>query len=109
MAKWIIAVYTDSADPAREAEFNEWYDQTHLPDVLKYPGITRATRYQNISPEGGPGNFLAIYEVESDDIEQTLAGLRDYLAELRAKGRYSDLLVRVSLATYQQISSRSRQ
>ena len=59
MAAWLLAVYTDCADPSREKEFNEWYDRTHLPDVLKIPGFVRATRYLNTDPDSGPGKFLA--------------------------------------------------
>ena len=108
MAKWLLVVYTDSADPLREAEFNEWYDKVHLPDVLPAPGLVRATRYVNTDPNPGPGKFLATYEIESDDIDKTMATLQERLAKLREQGRYSDLLVRVSMATYRQISSQTK-
>jgi hypothetical protein len=104
MAKWLLVVYTDCADPSREAEFNEWYDKIHLPDVLETPGIVRATRFVNNDPDAGPGKFLATYEIDSEDIDQTMTTLRERLAKLREAGRYSDLLVRVSLATYRQIT-----
>jgi hypothetical protein len=105
MAKWLLVVYTECADPSREAEFNEWYDKTHLPDVLETPGFVRATRYVNTDPEAGQGKFLATYEIETEDIERTMVTLRERLAKLRETGRYSDLLVRVSLAVYREISS----
>jgi len=105
MAKWLLVVYTDSADPSREAEFNEWYDKVHLPDVLPAPGLVRATRYVNTDPNPGLGKFLATYEIESEDIDKTMATIQEHLAKLKGQGRYSDLLVRVSLATYRQMSS----
>ena len=108
MAKWLLVAYTDSADPSREAEFNEWYDKTHLPDVMQSPGLVRATRYVNTDPEAGPGKFLATYEIESDDIDKTMATFQKRLAQLREQGRYSDLLVRVSMGIYRQISSFAR-
>jgi hypothetical protein len=108
MAKWLFVVYSDCADPSREAEFNEWYDQTHLPDVLNTPGFIRASRYINTDPNAGPGKYLAIYEIESEDIGQTMTTLGERLTKLKASGRYSDLLLRVSRATYRQISSRAR-
>ncbi len=104
MAKWLLVVYTDCADPSREAEFNEWYDKTHLPDVLETPGIVRASRFVNSDPDAGPGKFLATYEIDSEDIDQTMTTLRERLTRLREAGRYSELLVRVSLATYRQIT-----
>jgi len=53
MARYILVVESNCADPAREAEFNEWYDKTHLPDILETPGFVRATRYENTEPAAG--------------------------------------------------------
>ena len=41
MAKWLLVVGSNCADAARETEFNEWYEKTHLPDVLETLGIKR--------------------------------------------------------------------
>ena len=49
MGTWIVLVEASCADPAREDEFNEWYNQVHLPDVLETPGIVKALRYENIA------------------------------------------------------------
>ena len=108
MARWIVMGFTDCADPARDAEYNEWYDKIHVPDVLKAPGVMRATRYHNIDPEGGPGKYLSLLEIESDDIDQTIADLRAHLGRLQAAGRFTDLLVDVSFTAYRQLSSQSR-
>lgn len=32
MAKWLVAVDSNCSDPEREEEFNEWYNEVHLPD-----------------------------------------------------------------------------
>ena len=109
MAKWLLVVYTDSADPSREEEFNEWYDKIHLPDVLEVPGFIRATRYVNTDTNAGPGKFLATYEIESEDIDETMAALKETMAKKRQQGRFSDLLVVVSRPTYRQIGSLARQ
>ncbi len=41
MEKWYFAVYTNCLDASREKEFNEWYDNIHLPDVFEVPGFVR--------------------------------------------------------------------
>ncbi len=41
---WFYVVKTKSTDPAREAEFNAWYDDIDIPDVLAVPGFMRARR-----------------------------------------------------------------
>jgi hypothetical protein len=76
MTAYIQTVVT-TAVPGREDEFNRWYDDTHLPDVLQAPGFVAGRRYTLI----GPGSayrprFLAIYEIETEDLTATLETLR---------------------------------
>ena len=70
MERWLLTVESNSSDPAREKEFNEWYDNVHLPDVLRIPGIMRAARYENSNATEGQGKFLAFYEIETADAPQ---------------------------------------
>lgn len=108
MAKWLLVVESNCTDAAREAEFNKWYDQTHLPDVLETPGFVRATRYENTEPAEGKAKFLATYEIETDNIDRFLKTHNDNMAKKRAAGRISQLLVVVSRGFYKQTSSVSR-
>ena len=108
MAKWLQIIGTNCSDAAREAEFNEWYDKTHLPDVLETPGFIRATRYENTEPSEGEAKFLATYEIETSDIDKFMKAHADNMAKKRAAGRFSELLVGVSRGLYKQISSVSR-
>ena len=108
MGKWIVTVGSNCTDAAREAEYNEWYDKTHLPDVLETPGFVRATRYENTNPQEGEAKFLAIYEIETDDIDEFMKKNSENMAKKREAGRFSDLLKAVSHGLYRQISSVSR-
>lgn len=61
-------VKIDFADPTREAEFNRWYDEVHVPELLALPGFIRAWRLQ-VTDEGrgvgDPGQtYIAVYEIE---------------------------------------------
>ena len=108
MSKWILVVMTNCADAKREVEFNEWYNKTHLPDILEAPGFIRATRYENIDPQKGEAKFLAIYDIETDDINEVMKKHQDNMNRKRAAGRFSELLVRTSRGVYRQIASRSK-
>jgi len=108
MAKWLLIAKTNCADAAREAEFNEWYDKIHLPDVLETPGFIKATRYEDTKPVEGEAKFIATYEIEADDIDEAMETLEDNIDKKRAKGRMSELLELVSLCTYRQVSSLSK-
>ena len=48
-------------DPSWEDEFNEWYDQEHIPLRIAVPGFRSAQRYR----AGGTRNYLVIYEMDS--------------------------------------------
>jgi hypothetical protein len=104
MENWIVAVETNCNDPAREKEFNEWYDGVHLQDVLSIPGVVRASRYEDTNAAEGRGRFLALYEVETGDVLQIMAGLGEGMARWTEQGRVSELVTIVSASFYRQIT-----
>lgn len=69
-----------NAKPGRDDEFNEWYDTVHLADVLELPGVKAAQRFRlsEIQHREGqmPWGYMAVYEIETDDLGQTLSALR---------------------------------
>ncbi|MFC1981602.1 hypothetical protein ACFLVN_05120 [Chloroflexota bacterium] len=70
---WINTVELLLADPSREKELNEAYNNIHLPDILSSPGYQAARRYTIKEPRNGRGTYLAIYEIETDDMDKTMA------------------------------------
>jgi hypothetical protein len=63
----------------READFERWYVEQHLPDMLRMPGFVGAQRFR-IEPSGrgtAPSwKHLALYAAESDAPERLLDELR---------------------------------
>jgi hypothetical protein len=102
MDKWILVVGSNSSDPSKEKEFNDWYDNIHLPDVLEIDGFVGATRYENKEPGEGEAKFLAIYEIETDDIDDLMKRHGDNVSKKREQGRFSDLLEVVNRGIYRQ-------
>lgn len=74
MARYRQIVFTNPVE-GREGEFNRWYDEVHLPEVLAVPGFLSATRYAVTQPGGDiPSHrYVAIYEMEADDPDAVLA------------------------------------
>jgi hypothetical protein len=63
---------------AAEAEFNRWYDEVHVREVLTMPGFLTGQRFRLLGDDPAPQpRYLAAYEVESDDIAATLRMVRD--------------------------------
>jgi len=57
--------------PGKDAEYNDWYTNTHLHDLVKIPGIKSAQRFK-IAPQSAKGathQYLALYEIETDDLD----------------------------------------
>ena len=46
MELWVNLVETN-CDPAREDEYNDWYERMHIPDILQTAGFVRARRFVN--------------------------------------------------------------
>ncbi len=89
MAAYTMVVMTN-AKPGRDREFNDWYTNVHLPEVCQVPGIKAARRFEHSRslPEGGPETiqtgtkYLALYEIETDDIDSVVKGLMDSAATM---------------------------
>lgn len=65
-------VVLTNAVAGREAEFNDWYTNTHLPDVMAIPGVVSAERFELAEYQRNPQQpfrYLAIYEIETDDLK----------------------------------------
>ena len=63
----VMTVFVD-IDAEMDSDFNAWYDQEHVSDLLNMPGFLNAGRYQAL--KGGP-RYLACYELESVEALQT--------------------------------------
>jgi hypothetical protein len=57
-------------DPAHEEEYNAWYDEEHIPYLMKVPGVLRARRFRAL--EGEP-RYLALYDLSTPEIRRSEA------------------------------------
>lgn len=77
MAKHVFLALTSPTE-GQEDEYNAWYNEVHLPEILSVPGITSARRFRNkiVNAAGAAAwQYAAIYEVETDDLGGTLKAL----------------------------------
>ena len=80
LSKGILQVQSAAASAERDAEFSDWYTNTHIPQVLDIPGFSSARRFRvsdtaGIAPAPGTPTYLTIYEVEADDLAAPLQEL----------------------------------
>jgi hypothetical protein len=69
---WLYVVHTDVPDNIVD-EYNAWYDEEHLPRLVRVPGIVRARRY---AASVGHPRYLTAYELSERDAFSSPAGLQ---------------------------------
>jgi hypothetical protein len=66
----------------------------HVPDMLETPGMIRATRWVSASPkEKQYRKYLALYELETDDVNEFDKKVQVIGMATFQRGRFSDLPV----------------
>ena len=103
MATSILVVHSRPVE-GREDEFNSWYSDVHLPEVLRVDGFVTARRYRFVpaDEEEPPGGlpYLAVYEVADGRLEEARAALAAALERSRlavTEGRTPELAVSSAL------------
>ena len=64
----------------REAEYNDWYQNVHLKQVLALAGFKSAQRFRlalNMSQDRAAHPYLAIYEIETDDLAAVMQAVQN--------------------------------
>jgi hypothetical protein len=56
------------AMPGRDEDYERWYDDTHIPEMLQVPGFVAAQRFRIVKNIVGQTDFpyCTIYEMEGD-------------------------------------------
>jgi hypothetical protein len=90
-----LLIVTAEIDPAVEAEWNDWYDNVHLPDALACPGVLSGNRYVSVSDgaitrDGKKSTdpsrvYVAIYELSGPEALDT-----PEFGEMRGWYQFSD-------------------
>lgn len=78
MPRFLYAALSDPL-PGREQDFEAWYDEVHLAQVVDVPGFVSAQRYAAVETCDGPiqrRGTLVLYEIEAEDPAAVIAALR---------------------------------
>jgi hypothetical protein len=74
---WRLAVMTNAAE-GRDDDFNAWYDNVHVPEVMTVDGFATAQRYRLVKTVAGEfqAKYLSIYGLEANDAAGAGAALK---------------------------------
>ncbi len=77
--KPLILMNANEPLPELEEEYNKWYDEVHIPKVLKHPALSGVTRYKIVTgisdpdhpglaePKEGYARYLTIYDFDDEE------------------------------------------
>lgn len=108
---WLMLVATNSTDPGKEAEFNAWYDDIDIPDVLEVPGYMRARRGLKEQAGAGAttnsgvvaGKYVALYDIESPNVDRTIIDMLMATRKMESRKRSTPLLEVVERLYYRRM------
>jgi len=65
-AKMIIMGGVDCI-PEQEPKFNKWYDETHIPILMRSGEIEKVVRFKRIGDDENYPKYLIVYELENGE------------------------------------------
>lgn len=69
-ANRIMQIVASESTPEKEAEFDKWYTDIHVPMLFGYKGVKQVSRYRRLGNDENSAKFLAIYEFKNlEDME----------------------------------------
>jgi hypothetical protein len=79
MASYKLVVFSDSTEEGNEGEYNDWYTNQHLKDVVAVPGFVSAQRFKlkQLVMGGFKNKYMAIYNIESDDPQKVMDAMME--------------------------------
>lgn len=67
MGRNVILIVANEPSVEREAEYNEWYTDRHVPMMFRFKGMKKASRYRLSGENKESSRYLAIYEFDSKE------------------------------------------
>jgi antibiotic biosynthesis monooxygenase (ABM) superfamily enzyme len=63
--KPVIVIVGTVCTPENEERFNKWYNEVHIPMLLKYKKLLNVARYKALEEVSGQPKYIAIYKYAS--------------------------------------------
>ena len=82
-----ILAYVLCNQPEREAEWDAWYDEVHLPDMLDSGAFSAGTRWRRRVPLAYGSNDLTLYDVSRCSLDEAVERSAAVMPGIAAAGR----------------------
>jgi hypothetical protein len=82
-----ILTHVLCTDPAREQEWDAWYDDVHVPDMMACGAFGAMTRWRRVPTRRVGANDLTLYDVATETVDEAVRRSAATLTEIVAAGR----------------------
>lgn len=78
MTRFMTVAFTNAAD-GKEEEYNTWYTDQHVHDVLAVPGVVSAQRFRIVGDHAASFDFsfMTLYEIETEDLASVYTAIAE--------------------------------
>ena len=66
----IVQIVASESTPEKEAEYDDWYTNRHVPMLFEFKGMKAAGRYKMMGEAEGASKYLTFYEFESEEAQK---------------------------------------
>ena len=63
----VINVVATQCKPEDEEKFNKWYNEVHIPMIMKFKGVSAVTRYKLPTDSEEYPKYLTIYKYDNQE------------------------------------------
>ena len=61
----VMVIVSTQCQPQDDEKFNKWYNEVHIPMLLKFKGLKGVSRYKSISEASKLPRYIAMYKFGS--------------------------------------------
>jgi len=83
----LIQIVAAESTPEKDAKFDKWYTEAHVPMLFEFEGVKQASRYRLKGKDKKCSRYLTIYEFDS---EEALAAFPESSAFAAAVADFED-------------------
>jgi hypothetical protein len=82
-----ILTHVLCTDPARTDEWDRWYDEQHVPDMMSCGAFSALSRWRRVPERTVGPNHLTLYDVATETVDEAVRRSAVTLADIVAAGR----------------------
>ena len=83
MAHQVMVIVANEPNLEKETEYNEWYNQKHVPMLLAFRGMKKAARYHLIGDNRECSKYISIYEFDTAEDLQAFPRSPEFAAAVK--------------------------